>query len=106
MNLMKEILPPLYDEGLIPINDLLRSRVELANAKQSLITKINDEEMALSQLKTLLGYDIERNIDIKDTLYIKPWNMALSQCLEQAKEKRPEMFIARKTVRKTELEKK
>jgi outer membrane protein TolC len=54
INSQKEVAENMYQVGMSPLNDLLQSQVQLANARQELITAQNNLEIAKSEFNTLL----------------------------------------------------
>jgi len=76
-----------YKQGLIEYNDLLKSQVAVAAAKQSLVKARSDLESARAMLNVLLNRDITlpirvKNIDVRLTP-IAPLNNFLSIALER-----------------------
>lgn len=55
-----------YNAGVVAKTDVLRTEVELANAKQNLVNVQNAYNIAQLQLKTLLGIDLKQDIDVAD----------------------------------------
>jgi outer membrane protein len=92
------------EAGAVPRFDVLRGEVELANARPKLIRARNTHRTAKNALVTLLGYNLPTNVlyDIPLTLTSKldtePYNIALSDALAQARERRPELNLLRTDV--------
>ena len=55
-----------YEQGLIPYNDLLKSKVALSNAEQERLQAGSDLEMAIARLNTLLRLPLEQPTEIVD----------------------------------------
>jgi outer membrane protein TolC len=92
-----------YDAGTVPHFNVLRAKVSLANARPPLIQAQNNYRIAKNNLSNLLGYDLPREItdniplNLTDTLDAAPYQINLSDALQQALEKRPELLALRKT---------
>jgi outer membrane protein TolC len=92
-----------YDAGTVPHFNVLRAKVSLANARPPLIQAQNNYRIAKNNLSNLLGYDLPREItdniplNLTDTLDATPYQINLSDALQQALEKRPELVALRKT---------
>ncbi len=91
-----------FEAGMVPRFDVLRSEVELANARPKLIRARNAFRIAKNGLATLLGYDIPANVaeDIPMTLTGKlqaePSEVELPAALARALQRRPELGVLRK----------
>jgi len=90
----REVSRNFYEVGMSPLNDLLQSEVELANAKQELITAGNNQETVRSQFNTLLRRPINAAVDIEDVLTFEPFGRKLDWCQETAEQKRLEVKLA------------
>lgn len=92
-----------YDAGTVPHFNVLRARVALANARPPLINAQNNYRISKNNLANLLGYDLPRNLwddiplNLTDTLDSEPYPINLSDSLQQALERRPELVVLRKT---------
>ena len=84
-----------YEQGMIPYNDLLRSKVALADALQNRVRAESNAEMAISAFNTLLRIDLNRKTEIEDILDIIPYSFELTNCIKEAIEKRPELKALR-----------
>jgi outer membrane protein len=80
-----------YDVGLIPLNDLLKSEVELATAKQNLIRAENRVILTQANFNTLLRRSIEEYLEIEDILAYQPFSKSLEDCQNEASRQRPEI---------------
>ena len=69
----KDVAENMYQVGMSPLNDLLQSQVQLANAKQALITAQNNLAIAKSQFNTLLIRPVNAPVAIVDILDYKPF---------------------------------
>ncbi|MCJ7833257.1 MAG: TolC family protein [Deltaproteobacteria bacterium] len=80
-----------YEVGLIPLNDLLKSEVQLADAKQNLIRAENGILLARANFNTLLRISLERETEVQDILTFQPFPNSLETCQAEALQKRPEI---------------
>jgi outer membrane protein len=90
----KDVAENMYQVGMSPLNDLLQSQVQLANAKQELITAQNNLEIAKSQFNTLLRRPVNDPVAIADILDYTPFEYDINYCLTQAQENRLEIQVA------------
>jgi outer membrane protein TolC len=90
----KEVAKNFYQVGMTPLNDLLQSQVELANAKQELIIARNNMENAESDFNTLLRRPIDTPVAIEDILDYSPFEKNLDYCFAEAEKNRLEITIA------------
>jgi outer membrane protein len=100
-----------YNVGVIPLNDLLKAEVQLADAKQNLVRAENSLALAKSNFNTVLRIPLERDTEVRDILQYHPFPKALSECQYEAAQKRPEIKeietqiqMARKNVQLAESE--
>jgi outer membrane protein len=82
-----------YKVGMIPINDLLKAEVELANARQNLVRTINAAKLARAGFNTVLSRPVNAGAEVKDVLYYKPEKLDLEKYLEDARKGRPEIKL-------------
>lgn len=90
----KDVAENMYQVGMSPLNDLLQSQVQLANAKQGLITAQNNLEIAKSQFNTLLRRPVNDPVAIADILDYMPFEYDINYCLTQAQKNRLEIQVA------------
>ncbi|MEJ2165775.1 MAG: TolC family protein [Desulfobacterales bacterium] len=90
----KDVAENMYQVGMSPLNDLLQSQVQLANAKQALITAQNNLAIAKSQFNTLLIRPVNAPVSIVDILNYKPFPHDIDYCLAQAEQNRVEIQVA------------
>lgn len=91
-----------YDVGTVTKADVLRSEVELANAKQSLVTAQNSTKLSMSMFNKIVGLPIRQEIDIKDALKYEQYNNNLDDCISYALLHRPDQIISQKAVKQAE----
>jgi len=80
-----------YDEGIIAKNDLLQTEVQMAQARQNLISTTNRVEIARSLFNKLLRRELDQRLKIKDMLDYYPVRLSLDQCMKKAELNRPEI---------------
>lgn len=80
-----------HEVGIIPINDVLKVEVELANARQDRVRALNDRALSMSRLNRLLGRPVERQLEVKDKLKIYPLKIDYVRAREKARLERPEL---------------
>ena len=82
-----------FDVGMIPINDVLKAEVELANTQQSLARAKNAAEVARANFNTVLARPMNQPVEIEDILNYKPEKTDYDEYVEKALENRPEIKI-------------
>ena len=95
-----------YQVGTVAKADVLRSEVELANARQNLIKAKNGYDVALSNLNNVMGAALDAENHFKDDLTYEKYEMTLEESISQALEKRPEIIQSKDTldVAKSEIQ--
>ncbi|MFQ6069144.1 MAG: TolC family protein [Candidatus Aminicenantales bacterium] len=81
----------LYEAGLASKFDLLRSEVQLANLQPRLIKARNALKLSELSLKSLLGLELSRPVEIRGKLIYEPLEAEEEKCLEKALLNRPEL---------------
>jgi len=82
-----------YKVGMIPVNDLLKAEVELANSQQNLVRARNGARLARSVFNIVLARPVNSPVDVKDILAYIPEQGDFQELLEQALRNRPEMKL-------------
>jgi outer membrane protein len=90
----KDVAENMYQVGMSPLNDLLQSQVQLANAKQRLITAQNTMEIAKSKFNTLLRKPVNAPVVIADILDYTSFEYDIDYCLTRAEANRLEIQVA------------
>lgn len=80
-----------HETGLIPLNDLLKSEVQLADARQNLVRAENSVLLAQANFNALLRLPLERETEIPDILKYQPFPESLEACQRQALQTRAEI---------------
>lgn len=80
-----------YKVGMIPVNDLLKVEVELANAQQNLVTVGNALKLARSAFNIRLSRPVNDPVAVEDILVYTPEEGEFETYLGRALENRPEI---------------
>jgi outer membrane protein len=88
-----------YDVGVVSKYDLLRSEVEVANARPPLIEAKKNLVLAGETLKRVLGIDVGEPFEVEGELTFNEEAADIDGLLKEADEGSPELIIARKTER-------
>ena len=100
----REVAKHFHQVGMTPLNDLLETEVELANAKQAFVIARNNRELAKSNFNILLRRPIQAAVGLKDILTYLPLENDFEYCLNIAETERPEVDISDLELRITEKE--
>ena len=86
-----------YEQGMIPYNDLLRSKVALADARQKRVRAESNLEIARSALNKVLRIGINKKTGVQDIPDIEPTSLRLDldYLIEEAMRSRPELKALR-----------
>lgn len=87
-----------YDVGVVAKADVLRSQVELADAKQDLIKAENQYQLAEASLNRIVGLPMDTNLKLDNILVYTAYNRTMEDCLAYAAEHRPELEQAKQNV--------
>ena len=90
----RDVAQDYFKVGMIPKNDLLHAEVELANGKQALIRAQNAVELAKSSFNTVLKHKIFTPVEVVDILNYQPLKQSFEECLNIARQTRPELKIS------------
>ncbi len=90
----KDISENFYKVGLSPLNDLLQSQVQLANARQQLTVARNDLEVARTQFNTVLRRPVNAPVTLVEETGFLAFERDLDSCLEAARSDRLEIQVA------------
>lgn len=93
----------LYNAGSKAKIDVLRSQVELANARQSLIKGENAYENSISILKNLLHMDQNEPLELTDDFVYEPFNDDVNSCVSYALDNRKDLIVDTYQVKQKEL---
>jgi len=93
-----KVINAFYEVGLKPRVEVLQAEVDLATAKQNLLTAQNAVSTQKAKLNTLLNIPIEQEVDYVGSLEYLPFSLQLKECLERAYKGRPDLAVAKKSV--------
>lgn len=80
-----------YDVGMIPVNDLLKAEVELANSEQNLIKAQNGAKLSRASFNIVLSKPINTPVNVQDIQNYAPESIDFERLYKQALMKRPEI---------------
>lgn len=80
-----------YEVGMIPVNDLLKAEVELANSEQNLIKAQNLAKLSRASFNIVLSKPINSPVKVQDIQEYTPELVEFDKYLGQALLKRPEI---------------
>lgn len=92
----------LYEAGSSPKVDLLRSEVELVNAKQNLLKSQNTYDIAVSTLKSIIKMEGQEELKLSDEANYKTFTMDLAECIRYAQANRKDLKQAQLAVDQAE----
>jgi len=90
----QEVAKNFYQVGMTPLNDWLKSQVELANAKQDLIVAENNLAIAKSKFNIILRRPVNATVEIVDILNYSPLENDFDYYADMADQNRFEIKIA------------
>lgn len=97
-----EVAQNFYDVGMIPVNDLLKAEVELADARQKLVKARNALEAAHAAFNVVLARPIGAPLRVKDILAYTLGKVDFEDCAAKALKNRPEVQILDISILKAE----
>jgi outer membrane protein TolC len=90
----RDVSENFYKVGLSPLNDLLQSQVQLANARQTLTIAQNNLEISRTSFNTLLRRPLNTPVLLIDQVEVEPFRLDLDECFAQAQRNRLELQVA------------
>jgi len=93
-----KVITAFYDVGLRPKAEVLDAEVDLATARQGLLTAQNNVSIQETQLNTLLNIPVETEVEYVGELKDMPFDLTLKDCLARAYAGRPDLIIGKKSV--------
>lgn len=93
----------LYGAGSKAKVDVLRSQVELSNARQDLIKGKNTYDNNLSTLRNLLYLDSQESLELTDDFVYVPFSGSVEDCADFAQTNRKELLIDSYQLQQKEL---
>lgn len=80
-----------YDVGIIPLNDVLKAEVQLANAQQEEVRAQNATSVSRARLSSLLGLPVDSALEVQDILKYHDVDIEYDQARRTARLERPEL---------------
>ncbi|MDR1482838.1 MAG: TolC family protein [Synergistaceae bacterium] len=93
-----------YENGRVGKADLLRSEVELSNAKQSRIRAASDLDISVKQLNNLMGVPLDTELRIDEKMAYEKYTHALEECVSYARQVHPSLTMASLAIESAEAE--
>ena len=82
-----------FNARMVPVNDLLKAEMELANARQILVQVRHQAILVRSAFNILLARPVTAPVDVEDILAYHPDVVGLEEAIATALEKRPEIRL-------------
>ena len=93
----------LYEAGAQAKIDVLRSSVELSNARQELVRAENTYAVSLATLRNLLNIDRTEELTLTTEVAYQPFDTSVDNCISYAHRSRLDLIAARAKLRQREL---
>lgn len=93
-----QITRAFHEVGLRPRLDVLQAEVDVSQAENLLIQAENRRDTSYASLNTLLGFPAAARISYHGELKYVPFRLSLEECLKRAYSKRPDLYMASKSV--------
>lgn len=93
-----KVIDAFYEVGLKPRVEVLQAEVDLATARQDLLTAQNRVSTQIAKLNTLLNFPAEKTVGYIGSLDYMPFGLQLKECLTRAYKNRPDLSIGKKSV--------
>jgi outer membrane protein len=88
-----EVAKNFYDVGIIPINDLLKAEVELADSRQALVKVENAAGLARSSFNRLLARPVNLPVEVEPMWAYVPEGVDFDEAMNRALKQRPEIKL-------------
>jgi len=88
-----KVASSFYKVGMIPINDLLKAEVELANAQYNLVKAQNASKLARAAFNTTLSRPVNEPVEVEDIVSYTPKEGDFEAYLGRSLQKRPEIKL-------------
>jgi len=96
-----EVARQFFENGMMPKNDMLKSLVTLAEAKQARIEAVHDLELAWTEFSTLLRFELDpKTTHLTEPLARRPYARSLDECVQAGLQFNPQVALAGLDVRK------
>jgi outer membrane protein len=84
--------------GLLESDQVLRSEVQLAQARRTLVLAERAERVAVAALNQAIGLNVSSPTEVIDRTEEPPFGLSLAECLQRAVDSRREFQIARRSI--------
>ncbi|WP_028321964.1 TolC family protein [Desulfatiglans anilini] len=101
----RNVADNFYKVGIIPVNDLLKAEVELANARQKLVGARNSAVLARAAFNNVLGRPVALPVQVQDILAYSPEEGDFVAYVSKALKNRPEMKLLDTNILQVEQQK-
>jgi len=91
INAHMESSQALLEEGMIAPIDLNRIKSQLSNLEHNLIKAENGYELAVYNLNSIMGIDLDTMVNLQNNLSYEPCEITFSEAMESAIQNRPEI---------------
>ena len=81
-----------YEEGVVNKSDVLRSEVEVINARQDVMGAQNKYNLAMVSLKNVMSLPLTSEIKLKDNLIYQKYTFTVDDCVTYALNHRPDII--------------
>jgi outer membrane protein len=95
----KRVVERMYEVGMVPRNDLLRSEVALARGEQDLQRADDGVRLACVGLRVVMDLPSDTTVEVADTVGVPPFDKSLEECMQAAFGTRPDLLGAEKGLR-------
>ncbi len=89
-----EIARQFYETGVTAKNEYLKVLVQLADTRHKQIVANYDLDYARSRLRTLMRWDANRPLRLKEELAFRPYERSLEQCINTSLLAYPDVLLA------------
>ncbi len=97
-----EMTRSFYNAGVVPVNDLLKAEMELADAQQKLVQAGNQAALARSALNILLARPVKAPVDLEDILVYTPEMAVFEDAIATALKNRVEIRLIDNEIQRSE----
>jgi len=97
-----EVTRNFFKTGMVPVNDLLKAEMELANARQNLVQAQNQAVLARSAFNITLARPVEAPVAVRDILVYTPETAGFQETVDKAMKSRPEIRLMDVDIRKSD----
>ena len=93
-----DVARSFYQVGMIPVNDLLKAEVELANAQHDLVKAKNGSRLARASFNIVLSRPINDMVEVRDIPGYEPDRGDFEEYMKKALKERPEVKLLESSI--------